>query len=313
MPRRGIGAKSMMALREIARRGAHRSLYDTLLKGNLSSVPKASQSGFAQFFELMEQLRGFAEKANIGELIGEVIRESGYLEMLEEDGSIEARARLDNLSELVNSGIEFANSHPDEPTLSAYLAETSLLSDIDEYSPDEEAVSLMTVHSAKGLEFDIVYICGLEEGLFPITRSMESEMELEEERRLFYVAVTRARKKVHLFYAGGRRRFGEECIAVRSRFIDEVPKEFLLPMGSLPGSTKKHRRRQMSRKLRTSGRKPRSGAISPGTVVEHPFFGRGEVRAVKGWGEDAILTIGFPKYGTKRLMLKYADLAIVRG
>ncbi|RKZ29755.1 hypothetical protein DRQ36_07695 [bacterium] len=306
MPRRGIGAKSLLALREIAKE-KKLSLYGTLLEGDLSALPKRSQEGFGGFVDIMEELVKLAKDTDIGELIGEVVRRSGYLEKLEEDGSIEARARLDNISELVNSGIEFAKKHPEEPSLAAYLAETSLLTGIDEYGPDEETVSLMTVHSAKGLEFDIVYICGLEEGLFPIARSMESTQELEEERRLFYVAVTRARKKVHLFWSGRRQKFGEEYIGFRSRFIDEIPDNLIQK------ETRSNKRAGLVI-LHTGGNKRHRGepAIAPGAIVEHPFFGRGEVRAVKGWGENATLTVAFPKYGTKRLLLKYADLAIVR-
>lgn len=309
MPRRGVGVRSMQFLQELATE-KKLSLYSATMNCDLSSLPVRSREGFAEFVNIIEDLRMLDKKSDVGVLIGEVTRKSGYIDKLTEDGSLEARARLDNISELVNSGIEFANTHPEEPTLTSYLAETSLISDVDQYEADEDSVSLMTVHSAKGLEFDFVYICGLEEGLFPITRAMESTAELEEERRLFYVAVTRARKKVHLYCAGMRHRFGEEYTGIHSRFVDEIPDELIETGHSRPtqrkaGITPEPRSRRQ-RKTESEG------AIAPGTIVEHPFFGRGEVRVVKGWGENAILTIAFPKYGQKKLLLKYADLSIIR-
>lgn len=313
MPRRGVGMKSMLALRELASI-ERESLYNYLAQGDLSVLPNYSMKGFGKFVDLIEELRVFAKDADIGQLIGEVLRKSGYMKMLMEDGSIEARARLDNLSELVNSGIEFANTHPDEPTLNSYLAQASLLTDIDQYDNEAEKVSLMTVHSAKGLEFDIVYLCGLEEGLFPISRSMESSEELEEERRLFYVATTRAREKVHLLWAYVRRRFGKESTSVRSRFIDEVPVELLSHSGGSRSRRVEPKRKIISARPKKSKRnvqKSASGAIAPGTVVEHPFFGRGKVKRVKGWGENSVLTVAFPKYGQKKLLLKYADISII--
>ncbi len=309
MPRRGIGVKSMQNLQKIANEGKT-SLYEATMNADLSGFYSRSREGFAEFVNIMEELSMFAKESDIGEIISEVTRKTGYIEMLKEDGSIEARARLDNISELINSGIEFANTHSENPSLAAYLAETSLIADIDQYEADEESVSLMTVHSAKGLEFDVVYICGLEEGLFPIARSMESQEELEEERRLFYVAVTRARKKVHLLYAGSRHRFGEELTGIQSRFVDEIPDNLISSEQTLGRS----RQRDYFPETKSPRRKrvEKEGAIAPGTIVEHPFFGRGEVRRVKGWGESAVLTIAFPKYGQKRLLVKYADLSIVR-
>ncbi|MCK5833824.1 UvrD-helicase domain-containing protein [bacterium] len=306
MPRRGVGLKSMSRLKNVGKANGE-NLYDILLKGNLSDFTPMSRKGFAEFLEIVEKLRTASKDSDAGEVIAQTMRESGYLGMLEKDGSLEARARLENLSELVNSGIEFANTHPEDPSLSAYIIEASLLSGVDEYQPDEETVSLMTVHSAKGLEFDSVYICGLEEGLFPIGRSMESNSEIEEERRLFYVAVTRAREKVSFLWASSRHRFGEEQIGVQSRFVDEIPDE-LLSSDNEPSQSGGFIRTRSLKKTE----KAKSGAINPGTVVEHPFFGRGQVMAIKGWGENAVLTVAFPKYGTKKLLLKYADLSIIR-
>ncbi len=306
MPRRGVGLKSMCRLKELSR-AAGTSLYRTLIGGNLEDLTPNSRKGFADFLELIEELRLTAKKSDAGEVVAQTLRESGYLSMLEQDGGLEARARLENLSELVNSGIEFANTHPEDPSINAYIIEASLLSGIDEYQPDEESVSLMTVHAAKGLEFDSVYICGLEEGLFPIGRSMESNSELEEERRLFYVAVTRARKNVSLMWATSRHYFGDERIGARSRFIDEIPEELLEGDKKTMPPEEIFQRHSSSKVEKFAG-----GAINPGTIVEHPFFGRGQVQAVKGWGENAVLTVAFPKYGTKKLLLKYADLSIVR-
>ena len=306
MPRRGVGRRSMGKLKERAKaRGL--SLYDALFDEGISNFPPVSRKGFETFLELIERLRAASKESDVGDMIARIVEDSGYRAMLEDDGGIEARARLENLSELVNSGIEFANTHPDDPSINAYLSETSLLVGVDEYDPNEDSVSLMTVHSAKGLEFDVVYICGLEEGLFPIGRSTESNSELEEERRLFYVAVTRSRKRVNLLWALVRRRFGAEFTGVRSRFIDEIPSELI------DGKNKKSVGAPAGfiRSTRAKRSKIRAGAVDPGTIVEHPFFGRGQVRAIKGTGDSTILSVAFPKYGTKKLLLKYADLSIV--
>jgi len=305
MPRRGVGLQSMNRLREMAK-AEGKSLYRMLIEGDMSGFPPRSREGFAEYIEIIEELRATARSADAGEIVGQTLRDSGYLKMLEDDGSFEAKSRVENLSELLNSGIEFANTHPEDPSIRAYITEVSLLAGIDSYSPDEESVSLMTIHSAKGLEFGTVYVCGLEEGLFPIARAMESPGELEEERRLFYVAVTRAKERVALLWAMSRHRFGMEQYSSRSRFIDEIPKVLI------EGDTDAKPEPSLFER-KPSAKKAVSGAINPGTIVEHPFFGRGEVRGVQGWGENAILTVAFPKYGTKKLLLKYADLSVVRG
>ncbi|MCL6499604.1 MAG: ATP-binding domain-containing protein, partial [Firmicutes bacterium] len=226
-----------------------------------------------------------------------LIERTGYLEMLEAEGTIESESRAENVKELISVVQEFERE--ERKTLEEFLAEVSLVSDIDELTESEDAVTLMTLHNAKGLEFPIVFIAGMEEGVFPHARSMTDMDELEEERRLCYVGITRARERLYLSYGQLRSLFGRTTANVPSRFLDELPEDVLerAEPGPKPWEAQ------------VPAAAPRAvPRLSPGDVVRHRHFGTGRVVEVEGEGEAAVATVNFQGVGTKRLALGYAPL-----
>jgi DNA helicase-2/ATP-dependent DNA helicase PcrA len=264
----------------------------------------------------------------------------GILGDFKKDGTPEAMSRWENVQELLSAIMEFSRESTGR-TLSSFLEEVSLISDIDTWEGDRNTVTLMTLHSAKGLEFPVVFITGLEEGLFPLYPSDIDHAELEEERRLFYVGVTRTMQKLFLSYVRSRMRYGDVTFPVRSRFVDEIPRELLSIV-----KTGKRRRERTQMKLqdgvlefgdslapRTKERLPSlevdfhqgnseahdgfegttGGGLSlqVGCTVEHEMFGKGRVLGISGKGDSAKAVVHFETAGTKHLMLKYANLRLV--
>jgi DNA helicase-2/ATP-dependent DNA helicase PcrA len=219
----------------------------------------------------------------------------------ENQETIEAKERWANVEELLNSITDFQEYH-EEGRLSYFLEEVSLLTDIDRWNESDKAVTLMTIHSAKGLEFPVVMIAGLEEGLFPLGASAYEVEELEEERRLFYVALTRAEKKVYLSYANARRRFGGAPIScIQSRFIHELPENLVDFIHQGP-------RYAREKPFMHAASAPPGSSYTIGEKVEHKLFGRGEIMAVDGNGDTAKLTVKFSGNVRKKLIAKYAKL-----
>jgi DNA helicase-2/ATP-dependent DNA helicase PcrA len=196
----------------------------------------------------------------------------------------------------------------EEPSVDGFLAEVSLLTDVDLWEEGEDTVNLMTIHSAKGLEFPVVMIAGMEEGLLPHASALDDPAELEEERRLLYVAITRAQKEVHLFHAHYRRSWNASGGGI-SRFIAEIPRECLEIEEPEPWQTARpvSPRRYAGA---SSGKSSRSGGPSPvGVRVLHPQFGEGVVVACEGVGERAKLTVQFRRAGTKKILAAFAELS----
>ena len=221
----------------------------------------------------------------------------------ENQNTVEAKERWANVEELLNSITDF-QEYREGSGLSEFLEEVSLLTDIDRWNEEDKAVTLMTIHSSKGLEFPMVIVAGLEEGLFPLGTSAYELEELEEERRLFYVALTRAERKVYLSYAKARRRFGSAPIpSAQSRFLLELPEELVDFIHQAPSFT-------MDRKLRElpSISVSSIGEYTIGDQVEHKLFGRGKILAIEGAGNTAKLTIRFNGNVRKKLIAKYAKL-----
>ncbi len=251
------------------------------------------------------------------ELTHRLLEDSGYMEMLLKEGTEEALERVDNLHELVSAIKDFELSN-NESSLAAFLDQAALVSDIDGYEDKKNRLTLMTLHSAKGLEFPVVFLSGLEEGLFPHKRSLDSPAEMEEERRLCYVGMTRARKRLFLSSASSRNQYGETRFQIRSRFVDEIDPEFLESEGG----------RHVSKGRTGDGvcftidddqlddihYEPFMDDAPPpdpwgiGMRVTHPKFGPGVIRAREGAGEEMKLTVNFRKAGPKKLALKYANL-----
>jgi DNA helicase-2/ATP-dependent DNA helicase PcrA len=242
------------------------------------------------------------------EALGRVLEKSGYLRDLERQATPEAEARLENLRELLAGAEDFAaesvEAGEERAPVELFLDQVALVSDVDQWDRRAERVSLMTVHSAKGLEFPFVYLVGLEEGIFPHAASSRDAAGLEEERRLFYVGMTRAMERLTLTCAQERRRYGSRTFAVPSRFLREIPGELL--EGELrEGGESREPTLDYSLGQDADAGDPE---IPRGMRVRHPVFGPGTVVDVSGHGAQRKLRVRFDRVGVKTLMLRFAHL-----
>jgi DNA helicase-2/ATP-dependent DNA helicase PcrA len=267
----------------------------------------------ARFVKLIDGLLAKMAGASLTNLTEAVIADSGYRQALQEERSVQARGRLENVNELLSATREYEEG-AEEPTLAGFLEGVALLTSADSMKEGVEAVPLMTVHSAKGLEFPVVFLVGLEEGLFPLARAAASDnpMELEEERRLAYVAITRAKER--LFISSGELRtiFGTTNHTLVSRFLNDLPDDVHEPSGL--GAP-----RQITWQSADLTRAPRGqemlltaeeeeAPFRAGDRVRHATFGDGMVVQVSGSGAELLVTVAFPKKGIKKLDPQYANL-----
>ena len=289
-------------------------------------------ASLATFRDLIVKLTEVARQEPVSIAIGKMLDQSGYLQDLRDERSEEADGRVENLAELVSAAREYESREP-EPSLNGFVDRLSLLSDVDEESGTRDArVWMMTLHSAKGLEFPVVILAGLEEGLFPHSRSAEDDEELEEERRLCYVGMTRARSRLVLTGAARRRVFGEYKSSEPSRFIDEVPAELVdrvMPSFSsrLSGEVLALALRLQDEPVRPRRRgggnrvdeasptyayededQSTGMALKLGMNVRHPQFGVGTVLSVEALDDDTKLVVRFTNVGQKTLRAKFARL-----
>jgi DNA helicase-2/ATP-dependent DNA helicase PcrA len=347
-PARGIGKGVMEAIENVALGGVSaddlafpllsaglapavtaNSLWARLVRGLEDRVfASRAAASITTFRDLIVTLTEVARSEPVSIAIGKMLDRSGYLQDLREDRSEDAESRIENLAELVSAAREYESREP-EPSLGGFVDRLSLLSDVDEEAGSKDArVWMMTLHSAKGLEFPVVILAGLEEGLFPHSRSAEDEEELEEERRLCYVGMTRARFRLVLTGAARRRIFGEYQSSEPSRFIDEVPSELIDRIA--PSFTPGDRSYQSNfYEFRTNpygrGGRGRSREEAPvyayededqtsginlrlGMRVRHPQFGVGTVLSVEALDDDTKLVVRFAAVGQKTLRAKYARL-----
>ena len=330
-PPRGIGRATVEALRALAQEKGS-SLWAAIGKTIESGGTQRALAPLKSFRDLIEGLAGEREALPPAEFLRWALDRTGYLDMFAQRNSPEELARAENLQELVNAVAEGAERGE---TLSDFLARAALVSDADDYD-EQAAVTLLTLHSAKGLEFDHVFLAGLEEGVFPHIRSSEREEDLEEERRLCYVGMTRARESLTLTRAVYRRVYGKERLeaSLPSRFLLEMPGALVdTAEGSLTeaGATRRYEpdpeysyspqefarraRRpfeapRRSRAAAGAGPRPRHSQANPliGQRVRHPTYGLGTIIAVDGEGDDRKLTVSFTDHGTKKLLERYAHL-----
>ena len=271
VPKRGLGSTSVARLADYARKNGI-SLYDALAEADEADLTGAARRACRAVHDLFEGWRVAAREVLPAELIGAVLEESGYKRELEAENTVEAESRLENLEELINAAGEYERYEP-EPTLEGFLQEQALYSEADNVG-GEGRVTLMTLHNAKGLEFDHVFVVGMEEGTFPHARSLD-EQNLEEERRLFYVGITRARETLTLSYAKLRSSWGEREYQMPSRFLSEVPERF--KAGTISGGSTAGRR-GWGRALAGPDRGgPQASPYRAGEKVRHAKFGVGEV------------------------------------
>ncbi len=299
-PGRGIGPTTLARLDE---EGARRTC--PLLA--VAAEPPADVRGKAvrslqDFAGLIGRLAGQRGDLAPPAFIDLVLEQSGYREALRQERSPEAEARLENLEELIAAAEDFTHGTP-EPTLEGFLDGVALMSDVDELKDAEARVTLMTLHSAKGLEFPAVFLTGLEEGVFPHARSMNDPEEVEEERRLCYVGITRAKERLTLSWALHRRIHGYG-VGEPSRFLSEMPEDRLLPLNAGRAPEPEPAARAVPR----YEPEEESWPIRVGARVRHARFGEGLVVGVERDGSDTIVTVGFASVGRKRLSLQYAQL-----
>jgi ATP-dependent DNA helicase UvrD/PcrA len=324
VPPRGIGNVSVEALKARARETG-KSLWDVIRSGEFGPGKKFSGS-LAGFRKLVEDLTQECAELPPAQLIECVLDRSGYLTWIEQQDNLEHSSRAENLRELSNA---MAEAEEQGQTLQDFLDQAALVSDADEFD-ETIPVSLMTLHSAKGLEFDAVFLAGLEEGLLPHSRSLDTPADIEEERRLFYVGMTRAKQSLVLSRAVYRRMYGEDRLrtSMPSRFLAEIPGELVqAAVGSLsePGESRRYEldpefsQERIYRRAGPPSRSARGAARGAsrtkdpllGTRVRHPQYGIGTITGVEGEGEDRRLTVSFQDYGPKKLIERYANLQLV--
>jgi DNA helicase-2/ATP-dependent DNA helicase PcrA len=298
-PVRGIGARSLEALQDAAKAGGA-SLYKAA-----SGLSGKSGAAVAAFVRLIESLKAETQGLPLSEAVEVMLERSGLVAhyKAERDGA----DRVENLNELVNAAAAFTNE-AEEHDLSAFLAHASLESGENQAAEGTDALQLMTVHSAKGLEFHAVFITGMEEGLFPHEQSALEDDGLEEERRLMYVAITRARTRLYVSYAQTRMLHGQTRYNVASRFLDELPEEVVKRLTPRPGHAKFEDVAWAPAPAKGYKAKTPSHGFRIGQSVLHPKFGQGVIVSAEGSGTDARLQINFGRQGMKWLALEYAKL-----
>lgn len=322
-PPRGLGAKTIeMADRLALAEG--KPLYSVIADPYSYAPLEKSAVKFLQFSALIEELAQLLEDGmSLPEFYDEVVSRTGYAEMLTSKSTEENKTRLENVREL-KSSIHSYMQNTEEPSLSGFLEEIALYTDIEQYNASDDAVVMMTMHSAKGLEFPHVFLVGFEDGLFPGQRSIGDSEEMEEERRLCYVAITRAKQSLTISHARQRMIYGRTASSLPSRFLKEIPESCIVHKGGFRAvQTTAERSYDHSRPYQnTTYTKPRyhsessmlntqpskaSLDLKQGDMVQHAAFGRGMVLTVAKMGGDALLEIAFDDIGTKKLMAKTAS------
>jgi len=311
-PQRGIGAATFEKIEKYSLQ-KNISVFEAMKKINeIDSISQTKRQGISEFIYLIEKYLQLKSSISTGELIPALIDDLGILSDLKKEGTHEAYNRIENIRELMFSINEFIKQNP-ELTLENYLENVALISDIDSLDNKANAVSLITLHSAKGLEFPVVFITGLEEGLLPLARQMAYEHGLEEERRLFYVGVTRAKEKLYLSAAKFRRQPNDNSNGSVSRFLNEIDKSLIeIDRNSYHHASPASRDTQTAKSIIEMENSNQSTArLKPGMLVRHPRFGTGVIRKVDGIGEEVKAYILFEELGEKIIKVKFCKLEIL--
>ncbi|OIJ18654.1 ATP-dependent DNA helicase PcrA [Anaerobacillus alkalidiazotrophicus] len=327
VPKRGIGAATIDKIADFAASQGI-SIFQALHEVEQLGLSKGATNKLALFIDQMRGWVELEEYLSVTELVEELLEKTGYREMLKNEKTIEAQSRLENIDEFLSVTTEFEKRN-DDKSLVAFLTDLALIADIDKVDEEEEdqkdsdRVLLMTLHSAKGLEFPVVFLIGMEEGVFPHSRSLFEEEEMEEERRLAYVGITRAEQRLYLSCAKMRTLFGRTNTNPQSRFINEIPSEMLESLNEKEEPARAKTSRSIGGGF-ASPQRPRMSTISKpqmtttggdqftwsvGDKAEHKKWGVGTVVSMKGSGENVELDIAFPQpIGIKRLVAKFAPI-----
>ncbi len=332
-PARGIGQTT---LNKIAVEAKNSSVSDYIfIKDLLKSseiLNNSTKNKLLDFVIMIESIKNKIEHSDVFDITKEVLKQSGLYNLYKNDESLEGINRIQNIEELLNGIKDFVeNNEKSQAYVSSFLQDVALATDQDNDTNDNNKVSLMTVHLAKGLEFPYVYIVGLEENLFPSAMNLNSRTELEEERRLFYVALTRAEKKIYLSYVLSRYRWGKPVDSEKSRFIDEIKEEYLQNNVIQRSISKDFSQKSQFNKVGIRYKKPETrpaknfvklkssssksnlfdNKLIVGNIVVHERFGKGEVISIEGQGGDRKAEIKFEKGGLKKLLLRFSRLEII--
>lgn len=312
VPRRGVGKGTLDKLDQATQTLGGIPLWEIIAdETSVKTLAGRSAKGVLEFANLLKKYRDRLENAKGSEIIQELLEDSGYLESLKSEGTDEALERVGNVQELYNAVLQFEEENEDS-SLTAFLANASLASDLDDVKEGGNTVSLMTLHSSKGLEFPVVFLVGLEQGLFPNFRSLEDPAATEEERRLCYVGITRAKERLFISYARERRLYGHREPASPSLFLGELPMNYITTNAGLGLPQRMTTPIRDARKQREVTANPGSGAHeadwSTGDVVVHPAYGAGEVTHIFGAGNKICLAVKFPGQGRKIIDPKLTKL-----
>ena len=336
VPKRGIGNATIEKIEDFANENGD-SIYGVLLElDKVTGLSQRAKNSIKPFVEMMNKLMALKEIMGLEEFIGEVINSTGYIKELEAENNIESQTRIENIKELISVAIDF-EIKMGETNLEEFLANIALLSDVDKTTDEKNVITLMTTHSAKGLEFPVVFLVGMEEGLFPITRALDNEEDLEEERRLCYVAITRAEEILYITSAKIRTLYGNVNYTLPSRFIDELGdsierkrnirnrekliefKDLSKPSNEFPTGTSQLERKAGPTTGFIGGLESRPNPqvdknldIKIGDKVKHKKFGIGRIVQIKEKENDKEIVISFDGEGLKRLLLSLAPIEIVR-
>lgn len=338
VPKRALGNVTMSKLAEFAQMYGM-TLFDAISAPETAPVSPKAKHSLANFAEFILNMTNYNAEHSVHDVIHEVMHKSGYIAELEKEKTVENQTRLDNIKELLSVAKDFEDNN-DDKSLENFLSNVALVSDIDNADIEDDRVTLMTLHSAKGLEFPVVFMAGMEEGLFPHSRTLMNETEIEEERRTCYVGITRAERKLYLTNAENRLMYGRPVNYAPSRFLDEIPAQYIeevkpkseFGLGGANRSAYGHNNYHNYSSHSNSGTifgktntladrvkqtKPAGNVVRPdlsikwkvGDKAKHAKWGIGTIVSVKGTGEEVELKIAFPNQGIKALMQKYAPIS----
>lgn len=335
-PRRGIGLATIAKIEEYAAENSE-SIYSALLSlDSIDTLNTRAKNSVGPFIDMVNTLMAKKEIMGIQKFLEDLIESTGYIEDLEKDNTVESRTRIENIKEFVSVALNFEQNNEDA-TLEDFLASVSLLSDVDKTVDQDNLVTLMTVHSAKGLEFKVVFVVGLEEGLFPTSRSLESDEDIEEERRLMYVAITRAEEMLYVTNARRRTIYGNTNFSLPSRFIDEMGDSIQTEVKKVKSKGTGSANDDLVRTKDLTRSKPRNSfnrikasnfnygskvkkkanneeiEVNIGDKVSHKKWGKGTIVSVKPKENDKEITIAFDEKGLKKLLLSMAPIEKIGG
>ncbi len=308
VPPRGIGDASLTKLEEYAIK-KEISIFDAInYIADISDIKESTKNSFIHFYNLIKDISDNRSNLSITKIVKKILSETGYIDYWKSDTSVKSDERVENVREMVSAISEFEEKRQDA-TLEDFLNQVALISDIDKMDKDANAITLMTVHSAKGLEFDNVFIAGMNEDLFPHRNCIDEPGGIEEERRLCYVGMTRAKKRLFLFTTLFRRQYGSKSISSVSRFVDEIPQQFL----EIKGKTliKEHINTEpfmIDAQPQFEEYIDEAPVYKPGEKVRHKIMGEGVILKIEPHGDDYKLTVSFKKHGKKVMSANFAGL-----